>query len=299
MRVPIFGSPVNVLLLHDNPDGLAMLPGLAPAAWPWQLLSSQVACQLRIQQDSADRQADTQAQQAVLDQWRCGLPLIPQILQYWSALAPSRPGRTQVCVVDCAIDAVHGLPLLEALRDWPGATLLLAEQAEAPRKLLGVNPGVMAQRMPKDAPDRAARVLDTVAELLAVTCEAQAALWAATLTPVHHGWLHVPAVARSLVQWLAGRWVDYVVIGAPFGVLGRDAWGAAGWLQLEPRNGLDELAELAESVGAPLHALEPIRQGRQLMAVELSQALGRTSPPPIAEAFVLGDDGLLGALFAV
>jgi hypothetical protein len=137
--------------------------------------------------------------------------------------------------------------------------------------------------------------------LLASASERQAFLWCATLTPVQNALLRTPAIAQALAQWVSGHgWVEYVVLGAPFGVLGRDAQGATGWLQLEPHSGLNELAELADAVGATPAMLARIRQGAQLMAVDLYQALGRSDPPPLAPAFALGDDDtLLGALFSV
>ena len=90
------------------------------------------------------------------------------------------------------------------------------------------------------------------------------------------------------------------MIGEPFGVLGMDASGNVSWLQLETREGLQALAELAELEGVRLAGLEDIREGRKLADLELRQALGRTEAPELATAFPVGQDAsLLGALFPV
>ena len=91
-----------------------------------------------------------------------------------------------------------------------------------------------------------------------------------------------------------------MVIGQPFGVLGMDRAGGVGWLQLETREGLQALAELAEIEGVPATGLQEIRAGRKLADLELKQALGRRGQPRLTAAFPIGqDEALLGALFAI
>lgn len=302
MSFPLFASPGSVVFLDDDPDYLAMLQLLAPAAWPVRFYLRPAHCLRQLQQEVADWEADVWAQQEIIDRWhRHGTPLIPQILQYWAQHGARRYGLTQVCVVDYSMPLTDGLQLLDALRDWPGAKVLLTGQADEQLAVQAFNRGLIAQFIPKQAPDISRRLVDAVTQLLVATCQRHAALWRATLTPVQNAMLRTPAMAQALAHWVAAQgWVEYTVIGAPFGILGRNAQGQTGWLQLEPHSGLDELAELAESVGAGPSALTQIRQGRQLMAIELCQALGSKTLPAMAEAFSLGDDdSLLGALFAV
>jgi hypothetical protein len=72
------------------------------------------------------------------------------------------------------------------------------------------------------------------------------------------------------------------------------------WLQLETREGLQALAELAEIEGVPAAGLEEIRAGRKLADLELRQALGRTGRPQLVAAVPMGQgEALLGALFAI
>ena len=124
--------------------------------------------------------------------------------------------------------------------------------------------------------------------------------WRVTLSPEQNALLRVPSIARDLMAFAARRWVEHVVIGDPFGVLGLDASGKASWLQLESRQGLTALAELAELEGAPPAALEEIRAGRGLAALELSLSPAPRSPVELVSAFPLGQDqALVGAVFDI
>ena len=302
MSFPLFASPGSVVFLDDDPDYLAMLQLLVPAAWPVRFYLRPAQCQQQLLAEAGDWEADVWAQQEIIDRWhRHGTPLIPQILRYWTQHGARRYALAQVCVVDYSMPHTDGLQLLDALREWPGAKVLLTGQADEQLAVQAFNQGLIAQFIPKQAVDSGRRLVDAVAQLLSAACQRHGSLWRATLTPVQNAMLRTPAMAQALAQWVARRgWVEYLAMGAPFGSLGRNAHGQAGWLQLEPHSGLDELAELAESVGATRGALAQIRQGRQLMAIELGQALGSQAVPAMADAFALGDDdSLLGALFEV
>jgi hypothetical protein len=94
--------------------------------------------------------------------------------------------------------------------------------------------------------------------------------------------------------------VEHIVIGAPFGVLGMDAGGRIGWLQLETPQGLQALAELAEVAGVAPADIEDIRDGTRLADVELRQALSSGQPCRLVDAVPVGEGGqLFGALFPV
>jgi hypothetical protein len=96
------------------------------------------------------------------------------------------------------------------------------------------------------------------------------------------------------------HWIEYVVIGQPFGVLGMNAEGQVSWLQLETPEGLSAMAELAELQGMDRQSLDDIRQGHRLAPLELWQALGIPGPGAPLPAFAPeGISGLLAALCEV
>jgi hypothetical protein len=72
------------------------------------------------------------------------------------------------------------------------------------------------------------------------------------------------------------------------------------WLQLETRQGLDALAEVAEVAGVQGPDLAEIRAGTKLADIELRQALSSSQRVSLVNAFAVGDAGaLLGAVFSV
>jgi CheY-like chemotaxis protein len=299
MSFPLFQRPGTVVFLDDDPDYLEMLALVLPRHWRVLLFLRPSDCINYLQQEPPFWEADSWNQQQLVDQWRDGKPLIPQILSYWARYT-ERYALARVCVVDYSMPAMDGLQALAELVDWPGSRVLLTGQADEQVAVRAFNRGLIDQFIAKQTPDISRRLIDAV-ELLLKTPNARHALtWRATLTPEQNALLRQPSIGRELEEFTAARWVEYVVIGAPFGILGMDASGAVGWLQLETGQGRKALAELAEIEGLPAPLAEDIRQGRRLADLELRQALGHANPVQVATAFPIGQDGeLVGALFTI
>jgi hypothetical protein len=178
--------------------------------------------------------------------------------------------------------------------------VLLTGQADEQVAVRAFNRGLIDQFIAKQSPDISRRLIEAVEHLLATPNARHAQIWRATLRPEQNALLRNAMVSRDLAAFASKRWVEHVVIGDPFGILGMDAQGNVSWLQLETREGLKALAELAEIEGVGPDALAGIRAGRQLADMELRQSLGRTAAPQLNAAFTIGDDPqLLGAVFVV
>lgn len=301
MSLPLFQCPGSIVALDDDPDYLAMLSLVAPKDWYVRFYVHPEDCINQLQQEPPQWEADAWAQQELVDRWRqTGAPLIPQILRYWAQHARKRYALTQVCVVDYSMPTANGLQVLGELVDWPGMRVLLTGQADEQIAVQAFNRGLIEQFIPKQATDVSRRLIDALVRLQRLASGQASQVWRGTLTPMQNALLRVPSIARALSDLVAAQWVEYVVIGVPFGILGRDGDGNVGWLQLEPSSGLEELAELAESVGAKTEQLQAIQQGQMLIDIELGQALGRAGAPELSPAFHIGmDDALLGAFFKV
>ena len=102
-------------------------------------------------------------------------------------------------------------------------------------------------------------------------------------------------MAQALQAYTEQHWVEYVVLGDPFGLLGLTANGECHWLQLEPTPGLSDLAELAGSAGLGFDLVRSIENGQQLAAIELHQQLGLMGPVRTAPTMPMGSDGALYA----
>lgn len=302
MSLLLFHCPGSIAFLDDDVDYLQMLALMLPDVWNVRLFSRPADCLAHLQPEVAQWEADTWTQQQIIDRWRQGAtPLLPQVLAYWAEHAHTRYAMTQACVADYSMPDMNGLQVLAELRDWPGLRVLLTGQADEQMAVQAFNRALIDQFLPKQAADVSERLVAMLRNMPANASTRSSQMWRSTLNPAQHAQLRVPAVARALQnQLLHLGLVEHVVVGDPFGVLGRTAAGAVLWLQLEPVSGLEELEVLAESVGADAGTLQEIRLGRQLIDLELGQALGRAGAPQLRPAFTLGDDGhLLGAVFRV
>jgi hypothetical protein len=195
---------------------------------------------------------------------------------------------------------MDGLAALGELVDWPGSRVLLTGQADEQVAVRAFNRGLIDQFIAKQTADISRRLVEAVDHLLSTPNARHAQIWRATLSAEQNALLRVPSLGRDLGAFASKRWVEYVMIGDPFGVIGMDASGHVSWLQLETRDGLKAMAELAEIEGVPPRDRDELRHGRKLANLELRQAFGRNTPIQLNPAFTLGEEAnVLGAVFDV
>lgn len=297
MSFPLFHRPGAVVFLDDDPDYLEMLALVMPRHWQVRLYLRQARCLFDLHREPPLWEIDAWAQQVIVDEWRQGKPLVPQLLDYWGS-NEGRHGFTQVCVVDFSMPGMNGLQVLGELHEWQGSRVLLTGQADEQIAVAAFNEGLIHQFIPKQTPDISRRLIAAVERMLATPAPRLAQVWRATLNPAQHALLQRPAVQAALAAFAAGQWVEYMAIGDPFGILGLDGAGRASWLQLETRDGLAALAEVAELSGMARSSLAGIREGRMLVHPELRASLGLQGPGEPQPAFAPGDDAdLLAAHF--
>ena len=295
MTFPLFQRPGSIVFLDDDPDYLEMLALVLPRHWHVRLLSRPDDCLAKLREEPPFWEADAWSQQQMVDEWRGGKPLVPQILQYWSQ-STERYGLTKVCVVDFSMPGMDGLQVLSGLGEWPGARVLLTGQADEQVAVNAFNLGLIEQFIAKQMPDMSRHLVNVMQRLLATPHPRHAQTWRATLKPEHNAVLRDLTVSAELAEFAARRWVEHVVIGDPFGILGMDAAGYASWLQLESPAGLPALAEVAVQAGLDAQAVDDVRHGRRLANVELGAAM--QAPVELAEAFTVGgQQQLLAAHF--
>jgi CheY-like chemotaxis protein len=299
MNLPLFGRPGTLVFLDDDRAYLETLALLLPRRWHVKLFARPQECIHYLQQEPPFWEADAWNQQQLVEQWRGGKSLIPLILGYWAKYT-ERYALTRICVVDYSMPSMSGLEVLAALPDWPGSRVLLTGQADEQIAVRAFNKGLIDQFIPKQAIDLPRRLVEAIDHLLAIPHPRHAQIWRATLSAEQNALVRDATVARELAAFASQRWVEHLMIGQPFGILGMDAAGAVSWLQLETREGLHTLAELAEVEGLARAELEDIRQGRRLANLELRQSIATASRCELAPALTVGaQDQLYAALFAV
>jgi CheY-like chemotaxis protein len=295
----LFHRPGNILFLDDDAEYLDMLGMVLPAHWQVELFSRPAAFCRRMVGEPARWEADAATQLQMIDRWRQGQPLLPQVLRYWAS-HPQRHRLAKTCVIDYAMPGTNGLQVLETLIDWPGSRVLLTGQADEQVAVQAFNQGLIDQFVPKQARDITRLLTGALRKLGQAAHPRVNTLWRATLRPAQQSILQMPSVAQALQAFTEKHWVEYVVLDQPFGMLGMDADGRCHWLQLEPLAGLNDLAELVGSAGLGLEAVRAVESGKRLPAIELHQQLNLRGPVRTAPAMPMGEDNTLcAALFTL
>ncbi len=300
IALPLYHRPSALIFLDDDPSYLEMLALVMPRNWSVRLFTHIDDCIQHIRAQHALWEADLWAHHAMVNNWRTGAPLIPQILQYWHNHA-QRYALTSVYVVDYAMPAMTGLDVLKALPSWPENRVLLTGKADELLAVAAFNQGVISRFVPKQHPDIGAHLTQVLAAQRANSLPLYEGVWRTTLRKAQHNILQDQRVVAWLQNFLhKQQWLEYVVVAQPFGILGLDANAKPQWLQLELREDLHVAAELAESSGQSSTNVNGIREGSHLSNAELLMALQSDAAITITEAFKIGEsNNLLGALCAL
>ncbi len=289
MSLPLYRRPGAVVFLDDDLDYLEMLAEVMPDNWFVHLMLRPVACIDMLLEETTFRELDLWRQQEIINRWRDGAALIPQILKYWREDGIARFTLAQVCVVDYSMPAMSGLKVLDALTRWSGSRILLTGRADEQLAVSAFNGGLIQQFIPKQSPDIRERLTDAIQGLLHQSNLRHDQTWRATFSRSQNLLLTDPRVSDELEKLASNQgWVEHVAIGAPFGILALDATAQAVWLQLEPPDRLSELAEMAASQGYDASTVEHIRSGTKLIDLELQLALGSDQKARPREAFTMG-----------
>lgn len=300
MTFALYRRPGCVVFLDDDPDYLEMLAEVMPPSWCVRLLLRPVECIAILKEESLRQNADAWRHQDIVNRWRDGNHLIPQILSYWQQDGMKRFGLTQICVVDYAMPAMSGLQVLSEITAWSGSRVLLTGRVEEQLAVSAFNRGLIERFIPKQSPDIRMMLTSAIHDLLSLPNPRHEQTWRSTLSREQNDLLCNPDISRALLDLaLQEQWIEHVVLGAPFGVLALNSGGGASWLQLETADKLGELAELAESQGWDPAAVQDIRLGKTLIDIELQAGLGIGYRPQPHHAFSLGGDQsvLFAALF--
>ncbi len=298
IKYPLYHRSGTILFLDDDRDYLEMLGAFLPDDLQIELYDKPAHFTDRMRDEPARWEADAVLQLQMIERWRRGQALLPQVLRYWGE-HPERYELAQVCVIDYDMPETNGMQVLDTLTDWPGSRILLTGHADPAEAIRAFNQGLIDQFISKLNRDASGHVKTCIRALMRRPHPRLNAVWRPVLEPEQLRLLQDASVADALSDLAPNRWVEYVLLGAPFGILGLDARGSVQWLQLEPRTGLGDLSELAQSAGLPADDIEAIAQGQRLPAVEMHQQLGLPGPVRTATAFPIGDGQLLAAEFAL
>lgn len=298
-RFPLLHRPSSIAILDGDPQFLQALSSVLPWEWHVECFREVSAFLNHLQQEPPRRERDFWLQQEIVAAWRAdptGRPLVPQILDYWRA-QPERFALTSLCICDFLLPGVNGLEALSELGDWAGARVLLTGSDDAVLATEAFNRRLIDRFIPKST--LSLQVLtETVLSLTRRTDERSQQIWSPTFTQEQAELLRAEGVAEDLRAFAERTWLEWICIGAPFGILGLDFWGAVSWLQLQPVSGAEAAADLAAHHGGAAGAVAAVRAGRSLTDAELTRALGQPGEnQAFLPAFAVGREARLLAGF--
>lgn len=291
-RVPLHHRPGSLVLLDDVPDYLEVLAEDLLRDWHVEKFGSGHEAINYLQQEPPLWEADFWAQQQILERWHGGQRLIPQILKYWSE-SESRYQLTKVCIVDYLMPGMDGLEVLEELHGWPGFRVLLTGAYDNALGIEAFNRGSIDQFLPKHTVDFGQKLRSIITSLMQRPNARYHQIWSSTLSLAQNQLLRQPDIASDLNNMISRTFVEWIVIGDPFGVLGIDASGNVSWMQLEPTDQLDLLAEMATHCGGAADDATQILAGKMLSDVQLLRNIGIQAKPTAVPAFCVGTTGRL------
>lgn len=277
MKFPVCNRPGVVFFLDDEPGYLEMIADVLPADWGLRLFSHPETCLSAMKQQAALVEADAWRQREILENWRSGHSLVTGLLQYWRSDETCRYGLSRVWFVDYSMPAMNGLQVVQRAQELPVTKVLLTGRADEHIAIGGFNAGLIDQYLPKQARDMADRLVRLVDSALNEAPPALAPIWGQALCREQSSRLAEPTVAQALDKLVREHgWVEYVLIGQPFGMLALDQQGKAFWVQLELPHALGDVAELARLHGIDETAIAQVETGAVLFDIELRLALAES-----------------------
>ena len=205
MSFPLYRRPGTVIFLDDDIDYLEMLAEVMPDNWFVHLMLRPVACIDMLLEETTFRELDLWRQQQIINRWRDGASLIPQILKYWREDGIARFTLAQVCVVDYSMPAMSGLKVLDALAHWSGSRILLTGRADEQLAVSAFNSGLIQQFIPKQSPDIRERLTSAIQGLLHKFNLRDEQTWRATFSREQNLLIGDPLSLSSLKNWSPSR----------------------------------------------------------------------------------------------
>lgn len=181
---------------------------------------------------------------------------------------------TSVLIVDYMMPGMNGLDLLRRLGSCPSRRVLLTGEADAAVAVEAFNSGLIQKFIPKTTPNLYKELRRFADEMHLDVSQHLGHLLRATLTDEQVSLLHEPAVIKALWGKVAELdWLEYVVVGEPFGLLGMGHEGQLQWLQLETESSLRQLSRTAGELGFSEADARAISRAEVVPVGELSMQL--------------------------
>jgi CheY-like chemotaxis protein len=291
-----FSRPYSMAYVDDDRDFLELLAMALPGTWNGHYFSRTQGFIDFVRQSTLLSQRDFALLNKVFQAGNSIENPILNTLHYWR----QNPQRWSICdlgVLDFSMPKMSGLEVLKELPSWQGLRVLLTGVADEKIAVLAFNQGLIHQFLPKQSDHVVGKLKAAVQGLNAQLHVPQQLLVQSQLNDEQLGMLRHESTAAELSAFAAEHWVEYIVLGNPFGVLGLQANGQVSWLQLERGSDIEDLKSIAANEAWDAVTLNAIRLGNVLSNSLLRQALGNAIAPAVAPVLALGTNDLIGAFF--
>lgn len=182
---------------------------------------------------------------------------------------------TGVLMVDYSMPGMSGVELVRRLEGFPARRILLTGEADAEVAVRAFNQGLIQKFIPKSTPDLYREITRSAHEMHLGVCANIGQLVRANLSQSQIDLLQDAAVVDGLQRKIEELdWMEYVVVGSPFGVLGMAQHGPLQWLQLETTESLRELSLVLADSGYPEADVRAASMGTAAPVNEIRRQLG-------------------------
>jgi CheY-like chemotaxis protein len=291
-----FLKPYSIAFIDDDRDFLELLAMAVPASWNGHFFSKTHTFIDYLQHNTLLAQRDLALFSKVFS-WENGKDnAITHVIHYWR----QNPQRWSVCdlaLLDFSMPKMTGLDVLNELPNWQGLRVLLTGVADEKVAVQAFNQSLIQHYLPKQSDDLIGKLNAAVSRLNLQLHSQQQMLVKSHLSDTQLGLLRHESSAFELQMFAKTHWVEYLVLGNPFGILGLSATGQLSWLQLERSGDIDDLKSIAHTEHWDAQTLQAIARGNVLSNSLLRQALDDAINPAVAPITPFGDNDLIGAFF--
>jgi CheY-like chemotaxis protein len=287
MNFPLLKLPIRVIYVDDKGNFLEVLRQTLPKRHAREFITSPLDAVDRLTKEADYWRAliNILSTSAIAEDETQGFAqrLVSNYFNDWS-----RFHLTSVLNVDYAMPSMNGLDMIRQIGNWPGRRVLLTGEADTAVAIDAFNSGLIHKFIPKSTPNLYRVLKQAYEEMHRNVCEHIGHLVQPTLTVEQRDILSNPSVISGLDTMIKDlEWVEYITVGAPFGLLGMGHSGKLQWLQLETASSIKALAEMADEAGYSPEDVQHLRAGSFLINLELNAELGVTKRADLREATIL------------
>ncbi len=199
-----------------------------------------------------------------------------------------------VVVMDYKMPGMSGLQILAELGPSPASKVMLTGQADRNIGIDALNRPLIHKFVEKSVPDLVSVVQTSYDDMHVAACERLSPLVRPLLAQPQQEVLQDEQVATALWKIVHElKWVEHLVIGQPFGLIGTTEEGPLQFLQLETPASARELADVVADRGYPADVAQQVATGSLIAMDDVLGQLGVKLPDTMVASSVLTERPLV------